>query len=617
MQLTEEQTKIINSSGNIKINAVAGSGKTTSIIEYAKTKPGKRILYLAFNKTVKEEAKKKFTDCGLTNVRIETAHSLAFKPIVRNSNYKICHGYNSHQVKEILKISPVGEKLSDYILANHVYKFVNFFCNSSAAKVKDLNYLDTVTEPKAQQFVKKHYKKILHNTRLFLAKMDKAEIEIIHDFYLKKYQLSNPGLPYHYILFDEGQDASPTMLDIFLKQKATKVIVGDAHQQIYGWRYAINSLNKVDFSNYFLTNSFRFNSCIGRLAQEILKWKKYFIDYKPLKIKGTGKNKTIKTCATLARTNTSLLIKAIEILIENPQIKTLYFEGHINSYTFSSDGNSIFDVLNLYSGNKRHIKDKVVKKMRDFEELEEYADKIEDPQLKMIISIVKKYENNLPFLIRELKECHVNKQDKEKADMIFSTVHRSKGMEYDEVTLLDDFITEEDIISQIKENDGVANPDMLAEEINLVYVALTRTKSLLNIPGRLVPKSMKKECRQNAQVNIINDFDEDDLEEEPFAGTDKLEDYVDPDFSSDDYYWEDTTQLLDKFENKSTKSKSDKSLSKKFKKANTRWTEDEDDLLTEMYCKGCEMENIVDKIQRSPGAIQSRMKKLELFEKYG
>ena len=61
MNLTPEQKLIINSSGNIKINAVAGSGKTTTIVEYAKTRPTKsKILYLAFNKSVKLEAIKKF-----------------------------------------------------------------------------------------------------------------------------------------------------------------------------------------------------------------------------------------------------------------------------------------------------------------------------------------------------------------------------------------------------------------------------------------------------------------------------------------------------------------------------------------------------------------------------
>jgi len=78
MEFTKEQDDIIHSTGNIKINAVAGSGKTTTVIEYARSRPPKsRILYLAFNKSVKLEATKKFTEKGITNVKVETAHSLA------------------------------------------------------------------------------------------------------------------------------------------------------------------------------------------------------------------------------------------------------------------------------------------------------------------------------------------------------------------------------------------------------------------------------------------------------------------------------------------------------------------------------------------------------------
>jgi Flp pilus assembly CpaF family ATPase len=52
MKLTQEQIDIVQSTGNIKINAVAGSGKTTTIIEYAKARPANsRILYLAFIKS--------------------------------------------------------------------------------------------------------------------------------------------------------------------------------------------------------------------------------------------------------------------------------------------------------------------------------------------------------------------------------------------------------------------------------------------------------------------------------------------------------------------------------------------------------------------------------------
>src|SRR5204863_2018341 len=158
----------------------------------------------------------------------------------------------------------------EYVVANHINKFVAFFCNSDKQKIQELNYLDAVSDNKAKAFVRTFYNYIEKQSRVLLGKMDKGEIEITHDFYLKKFQLSNPELNYDYILFDEGQDASAAMLDVFFKQKATKVIVGDTHQQIYSWRYAVNSLEKVDFKTYHLSTSFRFNQDIADLASAIL-----------------------------------------------------------------------------------------------------------------------------------------------------------------------------------------------------------------------------------------------------------------------------------------------------------------------------------------------------------
>jgi F-box protein, helicase, 18 len=88
MKLKPEQDDIINSTGSIKINAVAGLGKTTTLIEYAKARPkDKKILYLAFTKSAKLEEVKKFAEKGLKKVKVETAHSLAYKHIVFQNNY--------------------------------------------------------------------------------------------------------------------------------------------------------------------------------------------------------------------------------------------------------------------------------------------------------------------------------------------------------------------------------------------------------------------------------------------------------------------------------------------------------------------------------------------------
>ena len=589
MKLTQEQIDIIKSKGNIKINAVAGSGKTTTIIEYAKTRPkNSRILYLAFNKSVKIEAEKKFRDKKLSNVQVETAHSLAFRYIVMGSVYKIKNEYKTNEIAELLGLQGDGEKHEEYIVANHINKFIAYFCNSDKKNIKDLNYLDIVTDSKAQNFVRKFYSYIEKQTRLLLAKMNNGEIDIIHDFYLKKFQLSNPILPYDYILFDEGQDASPAMLDIFLKQKAIKVIVGDTHQQIYGWRFAVNSLEQVDYKTYFLSTSFRFGQDIANLAMRILHWKTHITDYKPMIIKGAGEQKPIKidtkkkvgkvakTKAVLARTNLGLLLLAIEYVTEKKKVKQIYFEGNISSYTYADEGASLYDVMNLYYEKHHLIRDKMIASMKDIDDLKDYIEKTEDVQLGMMLEIVKKYGDEIPDIIKAIKDKHVNKDEKEKAEIVFSTVHRCKGMEYDAIHLAEDFITEKKIkAAKEKEDDQLeANISWLNEEINLLYVAVTRAKSQIHIPSSLMPESFPA----SPQIHLIHipSAKEVDVETKTTVATKK------------------------------------ESL-----KAYSTWTQEEDLELTQLFCNGINPNTIANHFNRTRGAISARIKKLELREIYG
>ena len=489
--LTDEQLAIVNSSGDIRINAVAGAGKTTTLIEYAASRsPDSKILYLAFNRSVKLEAQRKFAKRRLHNVQVETAHSLAHRYIVRQNNYQLkSNGYKTHEIADLLNLPGSGDKLTEYIVANHISKFITYFCNSDKLKVQDLNYLDTITDAKAKSFARSFYKIIEGGTRLLLSKMDKGEIEIMHDFYLKKFQLSNPVLDYDYILFDEGQDASVAMLDVFLNQRAVKIIVGDTDQQIYGWRHAVNSLEKVDFKTFHLSTSFRFQQPIADLAVELLKWKSHLKEYTSVPITGKGNCSEEKSKATLARTNLGLLLNAIEFINDKPRTKHLYFEGNINSYTYAEEGASLYDVLHLYNNRHNLIRDKLIKSMRNLNELEDYIEKTEDIELGMMVGIVRKYKNEIPGILKRLKDLHTGDDDRDKAEMIFSTVHRAKGMEYDIVHLVNDFINEEELEKSMTEKEAGKDVAKLNEEINLLYVAVTRTKNILNIPDSLMPKN--------------------------------------------------------------------------------------------------------------------------------
>lgn len=587
MQLTTEQEAVIATNHDLVINAVAGSGKTTTLIEYAKTRTANsKILYLAFNKTVKTEAIQKFAAAGVDHVKVETAHSLAFDYIIKHSNYHVEQGYKSYEWCDILNIK-TGDRHTDFIIASHVNKFISYFCNSNVAKVQELNYGDVVTDAKAKTFVLNFYQKIEHFTREALAKMDKAEISVTHDFYLKKFQLSNPVLPYDYILFDEGQDASAAMLDVFLKQKAIKIIVGDAHQQIYGWRYAINSLQKVDFPVYNLSNSFRFDEEVALIANKILGWKKNLQQLPAVKIIGVGlPSELIKTKATLGRTNLSLLLNAIAQW-QHGNIKTLHFEGNINSYTFADEGASLYDVLNLYNGKPQKIKDKLIAGMKTMKELEDYIEKTEDNSLGMIVEVVKEFGNKLPSLINELKNNH--SAAKEDADMIFSTVHRCKGMEYDEVTLLNDFVNEEKLKKYIAQYGGdkmnERDKNRLSEEINILYVAATRAKSKLKIPPEINPLKSIEMATQEQLVFNTN---------KKYYKNNRADDW--------DLY-------ATSFDNENKKSSYLKSTNH-----GKRWTDDEEDEAAELFDKGIPIKDIAKQLNRGINGVKIKLINMGLLE---
>ena len=253
------------------------------------------------------------------------------------------------------------------------------------------------------------------------------------------------------------------------------------------WRGAVNALEKVEFQQFSLTTSFRFTQRIANIAKRCLDMKTLFAsDYDSPQMKGfkESSNDEARPIAVLARTNLSLLNDAISTLQDDGDAK-IYFEGNLNSYTFMS-GINIYDVFNLNYGNKKYIKNPLIKTMNSFSELEQYIDKTGDGDLNMLVKIVKKYGRSLPDYFKRLKDRCLNDTNKHLADVIFTTVHKSKGLEYNNVKILDDFINEEQIQTELDgKESGKINRDKMSEEVNILYVALTRTKNDIILPERL------------------------------------------------------------------------------------------------------------------------------------
>jgi F-box protein 18 (helicase) len=108
VNLTEEQRAIVRSKGRrVRVQARAGTGKTSTLCAYAAARPQQRILYVAFNKAIQLEAHSRMPP----NVTCRTTHSLAYRKAKQmfgaGDRQKIGNTYPS-AVARALRCSPLA-----------------------------------------------------------------------------------------------------------------------------------------------------------------------------------------------------------------------------------------------------------------------------------------------------------------------------------------------------------------------------------------------------------------------------------------------------------------------------------------------------------------------------
>lgn len=60
------------------VNAFAGTGKTATLVQFAQTNPDSKMLYLAYNRAIRDEAEQKFPSTLSAN--FPSTGSVAFRP---------------------------------------------------------------------------------------------------------------------------------------------------------------------------------------------------------------------------------------------------------------------------------------------------------------------------------------------------------------------------------------------------------------------------------------------------------------------------------------------------------------------------------------------------------
>ncbi|OCT89245.1 hypothetical protein XELAEV_18017864mg [Xenopus laevis] len=492
LNLTNEQKQIINhdiAPGQVvKIMAFAGTGKTSTLIKYAESRPHLRFLYATFNSSIAKHAASLFPG----NVKCKTFHSLAFAQT--GVLYKDRNKINYSKLTPFSVNFVLPEKKAGFIRAKLVVKTLESFFSSADENI-DVEHVpiwckDTrgnqalVTEEEKLFTVREASKiwremKLLKETRQFAYKMTP-------DGYLKLWQLRRPHLTdYDAIFVDEAQDCTPAIMEIVLSQPCGKIFVGDPHQQIYTFRGAVNALCEVPHTHiFYLTQSFRFGAEIAYVGATILDaFKK--VQNKTLVggyQKGTINGQCQEQPAILCRTNSCVFDEAVRVT-EGEKPAQIHIIGGPNNFGLSK----ILDIWILLQPESERerkqlfIQDSYIRmwaKKGGFSALKLYAVSSEDKELEAKISVVEKYRNRVPELVNRIKSCHTD--DEKKADFILGTVHKAKGMEFETVQVTDDFFKIPTARHNLERlNINITNCASGEDEWNLLYVAITRAKKNL------------------------------------------------------------------------------------------------------------------------------------------
>ena len=471
MRATDEQITAIDQAKrgeSFKIMAYAGSGKTTTLRLISDQLQGKKGLYLAFNKAIADDAKSKFNN----GVDCRTFHSLAYRHVDRQITDKLrlprlspVSLAREYQLDPLPIRRMLGQRFEHFTLtpsrqAGLISNAVSRFCATNARHPapRHLDLPDWL-HPDDAENLRMHL--FPHVEQRWIDALDpRHQAGIGHDIYLKRWALSDPIIPVDYILFDEAQDSDPLMLGILLQQTRAQVIyVGDAHQQIYQWRGAVNAMQKLPLPDTRLTRSFRFGEQVADVANVFLRelGETVPLDGMPNHASSIDLTPIMrKKDAVLCRTNAramSLLMSGLaqgdKVALQADSDRLLKF---VNAASALKAGKKVFDVpeLSWFSS---------------WQDVHEYCETSDGSEIKPLVKLVDEHGTE------PLKKALSNISPIERADYVISTAHKAKGLEWDCVQIEDDY--------SYKVNKGEAQ--ISPEELRLLYVATTRAKSVLNI----------------------------------------------------------------------------------------------------------------------------------------
>lgn len=485
--------------GSAILKAVAGSGKSTSIVRALPSIPAfKQVLILAFNAPVAKEMREKIAALGeelgrdFRNVEAATFHARGFRSLTRHFGRDAKVEVDDGKVRKILKDRLSEAEYEAY--GDFVAKLVGF---AKGVGIGIPGFGPEVEDPST-------WAAIIRSQDMWLDSEDATEERAI-DLAQKALRVSNAKaksdrwidfndqlyLPllwnlrlfrHDWVFVDEAQDTNPVRRE-FAKRSVKSpglggraVFVGDPKQSIYAFTGA--STDAMDqIANEFstvelpLTVSYRCPKAVGELARAIVP----YFEVAPNAIEGRVEHaKNAKAAladfgpgdAVLCRKTAPLIDLAFSLIAEGRGCRVLGRDVGAGLTSLikkmrARGVDGLFEKLARYYAREAA---KLAKAGNDAK-AEALLDRIE--AIKVVADALPEGERTLPALIEKVEGLFGDGND---PVLTLSTAHKSKGREFPKVLIYG---------PELFPSKAAKTAEALEQEENLFYVAETRATAEL------------------------------------------------------------------------------------------------------------------------------------------
>lgn len=424
---TEEQRAVVGASAStVLVQAYAGTGKTTTLRMVAGAQPsGVRVLYVCFGR----QTERRFSSPG---VRSTTFDALCFRHF---GETRPPSPINKWTVRRELGVDDdVAERIAGELEAGGEI--------SPEARV----LWDMMAPGGSGSFS-------------CFARLRRA-------FYDEAEAAGGWNLGYDLLLVDECQDLNPVMLESLLLFSGRRVFVGDRFQHIFGFLGTVDAFARLGcipgVERLALTRSFRFGPVIAKLASDIVGAGAIVGDAPDAGIvrRATPRNRGIPNGTTvLAVKNATLLGLAFDAADRGRTIHLLGRDGFLD----------LIDVE--YERYQRDGATITQSRMIG-------AQLREDTDRAGALQLILRYGRDLRAKLDGVRDASADEGD---ADLVLSTIHKSKGLEWDRVWLVDDL----EVGARGREKNGAELVAAMDEKNRLYYVGVTRAKREVWFPDSL------------------------------------------------------------------------------------------------------------------------------------